>query len=103
MLATLAVLLMCGSPPADEKPKQQESGSVSSTTPGVPVAVPKIVREDGKPPMIIYPPSRASKKWIDVGNLKVAVDEGIEWQGKIAYFAITDNLVIVDAKSEKTL
>lgn len=105
MAARLVFLFVGLYMPVDDKAKQQErsGGGISSTVPGIPISDPKIAREEGKPPIIVYPPSRASKKWIDVGEFMVGVDGGIEWQGKTAYLSLTQNLVVVDAKTEKTL
>jgi hypothetical protein len=89
-------------PSADDKGQKQDPG-IESSVPGIPVASPKIVRKEGQPPTIFYPPSRRSNKWVDAGEYLVGVDEGVEWQGKVAYYSLTHNLVVVDAKTQKTL
>jgi hypothetical protein len=105
MFGTLATLTLCLAVPGDEKanPKLQASGEIGILVPGIPVSSPKIVRIEGKPPTIVYPPSRRSNKVLDIGEYRVAVDEGVDWQGKIAYVALTYQLVVVDAKTGKTL
>src|SRR5262245_32305020 len=55
------------------------------------------------PPSITYGPSRSSKTWVDTPMGKVAVDEGIEWNGVKVYMSLTWTLVAVDAQSGKTL
>jgi hypothetical protein len=92
-------------PAADGKDKKQDPdpGGIASLVPGIPIAAPKIVRKEGQPPIIIYPPSRRSNKWVDAGDGRVGVDEGVEWQGKVAYYSLTCNLVVVDAKTQKTV
>jgi hypothetical protein len=88
-----------------KKPKRQapDHDGVESSVPGIPVADPKIVRTEGKPPTIIYPPSRRSNKWLDVGDYRVGADDGVDWQGKTAYLALSPHIVVVDAKTGKTL
>jgi hypothetical protein len=105
MISILAVLLTYTAVAADaqEKKQDQDRGGMESSVPGIPVASPKVVRKEGQPPIIIYPPSRRSTKWVDAGDFLVGVDGGLEWQGKIAYYSLTFNLVVVDAKTEKTL
>ncbi len=57
-----------------------------------------------EPPSIDYGSSRSSSAWIDMPNgVRVAVDEGVEWQGVKVYISLTHHLVAVDAKSGKTL
>src|SRR5437763_6882916 len=103
MFAVLTALCAC-TMPVDDKPNRQELGSgIESLVPGVPVAKPKVIREKDWPPVIVYPPSRRSTKFVDVGEYKVAVDEGVEWQGRVVYFSLTQQLVVVDAKSNKAL
>src|SRR5262245_28858787 len=107
MISIVAVLFVYMNFAADDddKDKKQEPGhrGIGSYVPGVDVSSPKIVRKDGVPPIITYPPSRESTKWIDAGEYRVGVDGGVEWEGKIAYYSLTQNLVVVDAKSGKTL
>jgi hypothetical protein len=105
MSSTLAVLLLSVVLPAEDpvRAQVQSGGGVESTVPGVPIADPKIVRERGKPPTIVYPPSRLSKKQIDVGDYLVGVDDGVEWQGKVAYYSLFQDLIVANATTGKTL
>ena len=59
--------------------------------------------EPKKPPSITYGPSRTSSNWVDTGKGRVAVDDGIEWNGVRVYLSLTWDLVAVDARSGKTL
>ncbi len=54
-------------------------------------------------PAIEYGKSRESTGWVDTSEGRVAVDKGIEWQGVKAYLSLTCDLVVVEAKSNKTL
>jgi len=67
-----------------------DPGTMRSFDPRVPVAKPVIRIEPGKAPVIIYPESRESTAIVKTTNgTGVFVDEGVEWQGKIAYLALT--------------
>lgn len=85
----------------------QQSGSfqVESFEKGkaVPFGKAEMRTPPGQPPSITYPGSRSSSGWIDVGGSQVAVSEGVEWQGKIAYLSLTFDLVVADAKTKKAL
>jgi hypothetical protein len=70
----------------------------------VPVSRPKVEQEPGKPPTIVYPQSRRSTAFVETRDgTSVAVDEGVEWQGKVAYLSLTFELVVVDAKTKKAV
>jgi hypothetical protein len=56
-----------------------------------------------EPPSIEYPNSRSSTGNIVIGNLSVAIDKGVEWQGVKVYLSLTNDLVVVDAKAQKVL
>ncbi len=57
-----------------------------------------------EPPSIEYAGSRSSSAWVALPNgTRVAVDEGVEWQGIKVYLALTHSLVAVDVESGKTL
>ena len=96
------------SPPKQEK-GQQGGGSFSSHSfkdgKEVPISKPVIRQEPGKPPVIIYPGSRQSSKVVYKPNGEgYAIDQGAEWQGKTAYFAITTSiLLLTDTKTGDVL
>ena len=70
----------------------------------VPVAKPKIVQAEGQPPTIVYAASRTSTGWLEVpGSGRVAIDGGVEWQGRVAYLSLTFNVVVQDAATKKVL
>jgi hypothetical protein len=70
----------------------------------VPITRPQTTQDPGKSPQIVYPLSRSSAKFVDTPHgFQVAVDEGVEWQGKCAYLSLTFDLVVVDTKTKKTL
>lgn len=55
--------------------------------------------EDGKP-KIQYGMARSSGRWIKTRNARVAVDDGIEWNGRKYYITLTYSLLAVEG--EKT-
>jgi hypothetical protein len=59
--------------------------------------------DEPKPPSITYGGNRSSSTWVDTPKGRVAVDEGIEWQGIKVYLSLTWDLVAVDVKTSKTL
>jgi hypothetical protein len=59
--------------------------------------------EEPKPPSISYGDSRTSSKWIDVGGVSVAVDQGVEWKNVKVYLSLTWELVAVDAEKDELL
>lgn len=93
---------------SEETPQPQSSGTITvqSFKAGkeVPIGKAQILRPADKPPTIVYPASRSSTDTIEIKNgTHVAVAEGLEWQGKIAYLSLTFDLVVVDAKTKKCL
>ncbi|HPF38037.1 MAG TPA: M56 family metallopeptidase [Phycisphaerae bacterium] len=113
-LSALSILAGCGalagaarSPVEEAPPRQSQSGRivVRSSAPGprgveeIPVQPPRVIEYDnGIPPTIIYPPSRASSKFLD----GIAVDEGVSWQGAKAYIGLLPYVVVEDDEA-KTL
>lgn len=64
---------------------------------------PAIIQESGQPPKIIYGASRESTGWVDTLIGQSAIDEGVEWQERKVYLTLTFEVVVVDARTKKTL
>jgi hypothetical protein len=109
---TLRTATVAAQQKEEDPPKQgqgqQKNGSFKTESfrngKPIPERKPEITQEPGKPPIIVYSASRSSSKWLETPDrLNVAVDEGIEWQGKKAFLALTYHLLIVDTKTGKVL
>ncbi|MCA9254479.1 MAG: M56 family metallopeptidase [Phycisphaerales bacterium] len=108
ILAGCAAIAGAARSPIEEPPQQRTRPGqtvVRSSGPGprgveeIPVQPPRVIEYDnGIPPTIIYPPSRASSKFLD----GIAVDEGVSWQGAKAYIGLLP-YVIVENDETKTL
>lgn len=61
-----------------------------------------IVMGQTPPAGITYGPSRQSTGWVMVHGAQSPVDQGIEFEGKIAYLTLMFDVVVVDAKTKKT-
>lgn len=68
-----------------------------------PIKKPTISQDLGQPPKITYGASRQSTGWVIANGSQSAIDEGIEWQGRKAYLTLTYDLIVVDAKTNKSL
>ena len=60
------------------------------------------VDDDHPYPSIRYGNSRQSRRWVETATGRVAVDEGIAYDGIEVYMALTWHLVAVDAATEET-
>jgi beta-lactamase regulating signal transducer with metallopeptidase domain len=92
--------------PPKQDPQKESSFRTESFRDGKALPEGKTVntQEPGQPPVIVYPGSRSSNKWIETPQrVNVAIGEGVEWQGKTAYLGLTFELVIADTKTGKAI
>jgi len=54
-----------------------------------------------KRPLIRYGRHRTSKSWLEVGGSRVAIDDGIEWQGRRFYITLNFDLVATEISPQK--
>lgn len=55
------------------------------------------------PPSVRYGSPRTSERWLEVGGVRHAVDQGATWRGVTVYLSLTHEMIAVDAKSGAVL
>lgn len=95
ILATLA--LSPAATPQQTLTVRGQSGAGESAPPA------NAQQDEGGFPSVTYGRSRASRDWVTLRNgARVAVDDGVEWEGTRVYLSLTWDLVAVEAASGAT-